>query len=447
MRTALRPRTLVLFLGDVFFFAFSLWVTLAVRAFALPSRALLAAYVAPFAFLFLVWVLVYFVAGLYESRSIIFARRALSSTLLIAQIINVGIAALFFFLVPEFGIAPKTILLIYLVVSFLFILAWRVFFFPWLGLQKSEAALVVGEGAEIDELVQAIAHAHHAPARIVAILRPSGGAIVEAIRQAVAEHHVRFIIADFSDDRVASAFPELYVFLASGIRFVDALELYEEVFGRIPLSQINERWLVHNVSRYSHVLYDSLKRIIDITIALPAALVSLLLYPFIICAVKIQDGGPIFYKQIRTGQNNVPFAMVKFRSMTGMDQGAEVLRSKLTVTPVGKLLRVSRVDELPQLWSVLWGDLSLIGPRPEIPAMVAEYERSIPYYGVRHLVKPGLSGWAQLYHDNHPHHGMETEATREKLSYDLYYLKHRSLVLDLTIALKTIKKLLTRSGV
>jgi lipopolysaccharide/colanic/teichoic acid biosynthesis glycosyltransferase len=95
----------------------------------------------------------------------------------------------------------------------------------------------------------------------------------------------------------------------------------------------------------------------------------------------------------------------------------------------------------------LRGDLSLIGPRPEFPALVEEYNKQIPYYNVRHIVKPGLSGWAQLYHDNHPHHEAEVGATREKLSYDLYYLKHRSLTLDVVIALKTIKKLLTRSGV
>jgi exopolysaccharide biosynthesis polyprenyl glycosylphosphotransferase len=446
MRTALRPPTLALFLGDIFFFAFSLWVTLAVRALALPPSSLLSAYAAPFAFLFCIWALVYFVAGLYESRSIIFARRALSSTLLIAQVVNVAIAVLFFFLVPQFGIAPKTILLIYLVISFLFILAWRVFLFPWLGLQKSDAALVVGEGAEIDEMLHALAAAHHAPARVVAVLNPSSTNLADTIRRNVAQHHVRFIIADFRDERVAAAFPQLYTFLADGIQFFDALELYEEIYGRVPLSQINERWLVRNVSRYSHLLYDPLKRIIDIAIALPAAFVSLVFYPFIILAIKIQDGGPIFYTQLRTGQNNVPFAMVKFRSMTGMDQGAEVLKSKLSVTPVGKFLRVSRLDELPQLWSVIVGDLSLIGPRPEIPAMVAEYERAIPYYGIRHLVKPGLSGWAQIYHDNHPHHGMAAEATREKLSYDLYYLKHRSLLLDLIIVLKTIKKLLSIVG-
>ena len=176
-------------------------------------------------------------------------------------------------------------------------------------------------------------------------------------------------------------------------------------------------------------------------------LLSLVFYPFLIIAIKLQDGGPVFYSQIRTGQNNRPIVMRKFRSMSGSDQGGEVLKSKLVVTPVGKFLRKTRIDEIPQLWNVLKGDLSLIGPRPEFPALVAEYGKHIPYYHLRHLVKPGLSGWAQLYHDNHPHHGTEVEATREKFSYDLYYLTHRSLVLDATIALKTIKKLLTRSGV
>lgn len=135
--------------------------------------------------------------------------------------------------------------------------------------------------------------------------------------------------------------------------------------------------------------------------------------------------------------------------MTGNDSGAYGTSgvTKFKVTRVGGFLRVTRLDELPQLWNIVRGDLSLIGPRPEVPPLVQKYKQEIPYYNVRHLVRPGLSGWAQLYHDNHPHHGEAVEATREKLSYDLYYIKHRSLTLDLTIALKTIKKLLTRSGV
>ena len=447
MATAFRPRTLILFLGDIFFFAFSLWLALYLRAFSAPDYDTLIAHLIPFSFLFAAWVVVFFIAGLYESRSIILARRTLSATLLVAQTFNIVLAALFFFLIPLFGIAPKTLLLVYLLTSFPLVLFWRAILFPWLGLQKPEQAIVVGDRVEVSELVGALARAPRAPARVAVHLNPARATIVEDIQRAVAEHRVRFIIADFSDPRVSKAFPDMYNFLASGIRFFDAMGLYEEVFGRIPLSSVDERWLARNVSRHSQMWYDVFKRVMDIMIALPAAVLSLVVYPFIIVAQKIQDGGLVFYMQYRVGEYNRPFMMIKFRSMSGVDQGDEVLRSKYVVTPVGRVIRKTRLDELPQLWNVIKGDMSLIGPRPEFPAMVEEYTKEIPYYNVRHLVKPGLSGWAQLYHDNHPHHGTEVAATSEKLSYDLYYLKHRSLTLDLVIALKTIKKLLTRSGV
>jgi lipopolysaccharide/colanic/teichoic acid biosynthesis glycosyltransferase len=116
------------------------------------------------------------------------------------------------------------------------------------------------------------------------------------------------------------------------------------------------------------------------------------------------------------------------------------------ITRAGAFLRKSRLDELPQLWDVLRGDLSLVGPRPELPALTKIYEKEIPYYNVRHLIKPGLSGWAQLYHDNHPHRGGNVEETKNKLSYDLYYIKNRSFWLDFRVALKTIKTLLSRAG-
>jgi lipopolysaccharide/colanic/teichoic acid biosynthesis glycosyltransferase len=267
-----------------------------------------------------------------------------------------------------------------------------------------------------------------------------------AVKEAVASTRPRFIIADFNNKEVWEAFPELYNYLAQGIRFFDAFTLYEEVFGRVPLSVLNERWIADNVSRTSNRLYDMVKRVMDVGVALPAAILSLVVYPFIIAAQKLQDGGVIFYTQHRTGRYNIPFLMLKFRSMSGVDQGSEVLKSRYVVTPVGKVLRKTRLDELPQLWNVVKGEMSLIGPRPEFPVMVEEYTREIPYYGVRHLIKPGLSGWAQLYGE-HGHHSVDLDTTKNKLSHDLYYIKHRSLLLDITIALKTIKKLLTRSGI
>ncbi len=132
--------------------------------------------------------------------------------------------------------------------------------------------------------------------------------------------------------------------------------------------------------------------------------------------------------------------------MTGSDSGEAVLKSALRVTKLGRLLRSTRIDELPQCVSVLRGDISVVGPRPELPALAEVYTRDVPYYHARHLVRPGLTGWAQLYHDAHPHHGADIAETRNKLSYDLYYLKHQSFLLDIEIILKTAKKLITRSG-
>ncbi len=445
MTTAFRPRTLVLFVGDILSFMAALWLSLFLRAFEAPPQDIFLAHLLPFSVLFVAWIAVFFIAGLYENRSIILARRALSTTLLVAQTFNIVIAALFFFFVPLFGIAPKTLLFIYLGVSFLLILLWRVALSP--RLWSPEPAIAVGSSTEIKELARALNAAHRAPARIAAVVDPAEKDLAGELRATVARYRVRMVIADWDNPRVSAVFGDISSYIAEGVRFFDATGLYETMFGRIALYRVDNRWVARNVSRYGHTLYDPLKRAMDIAAAVVLGALSLTLYPFLILAVKLQDGGAVFYSQVRVGQNGRPIVMRKFRSMTGTDNSTEVLKSSLTVTPVGSVLRKTRLDELPQLWNVLRGDLSLIGPRPEFPALVEEYRKHIPYYHLRHLVKPGLSGWAQLYHDNHPHHGSDVEATREKLSYDLYYLTHRSLVLDATIALKTIKKLLTRSGV
>jgi lipopolysaccharide/colanic/teichoic acid biosynthesis glycosyltransferase len=177
-------------------------------------------------------------------------------------------------------------------------------------------------------------------------------------------------------------------------------------------------------------------------------ILSLVFYPFIICTIKLDDGGPAFIAQERVGRGDELVRIYKFRSMSGNDNGAygEKGSTTLTVTRVGKYLRVSRLDELPQFLNVIKGEMSLVGPRLEFPGLVREYERQIPYYGVRHLVKPGLFGWAQLYYHGDPHHMTDVEATKMKLSYDLYYLKHRSLLLDVLIILKTIRRLLIRGN-
>ena len=134
--------------------------------------------------------------------------------------------------------------------------------------------------------------------------------------------------------------------------------------------------------------------------------------------------------------------------MSGNDQGVYGASgvSKLTVTRVGRWLRMLRIDELPQLWAVLTGSLSLVGPRPELPALASQYSARIPYYSARYLVAPGLTGWAQIKHDRDPHHSSDFEETRTKLSYDLYYMRHRSLLLDLFVLLQTFRIVFTARG-
>ncbi len=442
------PRTAILFVGDICFFIFALWLSLFLRVMDPPSQAVFVDHLVPFSLLFIVWIMVFFIAGLYESRSIVFARRALSDTLLWAQGINLTIAAIFFFFVPIFGIAPKTLLFIYLVVSFGLVLLWRAFIFPWLGLQKPERAIVIGSGAEMEELMLALKNAHRTPAQVVVHIDPVVENLPKMVSEAMHTHHPRFVIADLGDSRITNAFPQLYNYLFSRVRFLDAAELYEEVFGRIPLSRIDESWIARNISRTTHFLYDVFKRIVDIVCALGIGGVSLIFYPLIMIAIFIEDGGAPFVSLPRVGEGGRVFNMYKFRSMNGNDQGSygALGATKLTVTKVGKYLRAWRLDELPQLWNILVGDLSFVGPRPETPTLVATYEREIPFYGVRHLIKPGLSGQAQLYYHGDPHGTTDVYATKMKLSYDVFYLKHRSATLDLSIFIKTIRRILIRSN-
>jgi lipopolysaccharide/colanic/teichoic acid biosynthesis glycosyltransferase len=276
---------------------------------------------------------------------------------------------------------------------------------------------------------------------------PSHEVIQQACRVAE-EEDVTFLVVDFSDRAVETALPIIYdaAFHKQRFALVDAAELYEEVFDRVPLSLINYEWILVNVS--ASRIYDMLKRLLDVALATLFGIISLIAYPFVALAIKLDDGGDIFITQKRVGKFQQPIAVIKFRSMSGNDEGdyGESGVTKLAVTRVGKWLRLLRLDELPQLWNVLRGDLTIVGPRPELPALAAQYSARIPYYNARYLVPPGLTGWAQIRHDRDPHHGTDIAETKEKLSYDLYYLKRRSLLQDLFVMLQTVRIILTARG-
>lgn len=440
---------LLLLAGDILIFVASLWITLALRYLAPPSAGFFELHLVPFSMLFFAWVVVFFLSGLYGRHTRIFRSR-LTTLILASQFINMVIAALFFFLVPAFGIAPKTILVLYLVVSFLLIFAWRGLIFPYLPRNRPKGILIA-TGPDAMALADEVRTDRHAAFTFDHVIDTEIAPTHEIIQRAcrVAEQEdISFLVADFSHEAVSASLPIIYnsVFNKRRFALIDAADLYEELFERVPLSLISYEWVLANIS--ASRVYDAVKRGIDIAAALVLGVLSLVLYPLVYVAIKLDDRGPIFITQERVGRYQAPTKVMKFRSMTGNDGGqyGDSGKSKLRVTRVGRLLRTLRIDELPQIWSVLAGDLSFVGPRPELPALASQYDARIPYYNARYLIAPGLTGWAQIKHDRHPHHGTAVDETKEKLSYDLYYLKHRSLMLDIFIMLQTVRIVLTGRG-
>lgn len=447
MKVSNRKEPWLLLLGDIFTFIISLWLALFIRFRALPSGSAFQEHLWPFIILFIIWSLIFFIAGLYEKHTLFF-KRNLSLRVFNAQIFNSFLAIVFFYFIPYFGITPKIILFIYIIICSLFIFIWRLYgqnIFTW---PSKDKAIIFGQEPELSDLLREVNHNPRYGLELVRAFNVTDLASVNflaEISSLVKAENVSVIIIDLDNDNLKNNFPNFYNLLFSQIRFMDINILYEDIFDRIPLTLINYDWFLRNISLANNIIYDVIKRITDIIISAVLGLLSLVFYPIIYLGIKIDDQGKIFIVQDRVGKNNKLISIIKFRTMTFNDNENNN-KEKNKVTRFGSFLRKSRLDELPQLWNVLCGDLSLIGPRPELPALVNIYEKDVPYYRVRHLIKPGLSGWAQLYHKNHPHQGLNTEETKNKLSYDLFYIKNRSLLLDLQIILKTIKTILLQTG-
>lgn len=246
-------------------------------------------------------------------------------------------------------------------------------------------------------------------------------------------------------DRHAMADPErtrtLSQLKLTHVRMYSVERIGEMLTGRVGLAHIDENFLDDYAKHY---FYGFLKRLIDIVSVVAMAPLAVPVGALVALAVRLESKGPAVFRQVRVGLFGRPFVMLKFRSMTTEEDAPAQFASKQDprVTRVGRIIRKYRLDEIPQLWNVLTGDMSLIGPRPEQVPMVEQFSQSIPYYPYRHLVRPGLSGWAQVQQGYVGTH----EETVTKLSYDLYYVKHCSFALDLLIAVKTLRTLLTGYG-
>lgn len=446
MKTSFKNGIITMVLGDIAIFAASLYFALLVRQVAVPGRAVYTDHLVPFLPIFGLWFIVFFACGLYERR-VVFFRDKLRSALLVAQTSNFVLAGVFFYTLPWFGISPKTILFLVVVFAAALTFFWRRVLFPKLSQLGQTKVFFIGGGNLLVDIERHLSKTLSSDIKIVGSHSDNGTGnhiSIEEIKQNIRNNNVDFVIVDTRQDDDKNYLDAFYDLVFDGVRFIDIKDFYEELLEKAPLSMIDAQWFVEYVSVRRGTVYDLLKRIMDLAIAVPLGVFSLIFYPFTILAIKLDDGGPVYIYQDRVGERGKTIRIVKFRSMKTSDSGKWVTKDDDRITKVGKFLRKSRIDELPQLWNVIKGDLSLIGPRPELPKLVDVYIDTIPHYNVRHTIRPGLSGWAQIHHDIPPH---SIDETKEKLAYDLYYIKRRSFVLDLKIALQTVKTLISRTGI
>ncbi len=266
--------------------------------------------------------------------------------------------------------------------------------------------------------------------------------------QLVDDYHISDLVMAINSDVQGATFQAILDVQEAGVEVTRMPILYEEITLRVPIHHLESDWLIRSFVDQLRVsvIYELLKRLMDMLGGLAGLLVFALVYPFAAIATLMDSGFPILYSQVRLGKGGQIFKIYKFRTMK---QNAEADgEAKLAeendprVTRVGNFLRRTRLDELPQFWNVLHGEMSLVGPRAERPELVAEFQKQIPFYRARLLVKPGLTGWAQI---NYGYVASVTE-TAVKLEYDLYYIKHRSLPMDFNVILRTVGTVLSRKG-
>lgn len=410
----------------------------------------------PISVIFGFWLVLLYSNGLYDMR---YAKPSLALFQRFAGtwLLSMGVAIALFYLLPAFIITPKTNLFIIAGLYAALFVGWRATAAMFLGQATKTKVLVIQPGEEMLSLLNNLQDSPQLGYEVVGIINSTRQLPENKIRSfspetplraLVNEHHINLVVASKQDS--SRLHEELYELLFWEVRVINSENFFESLTGRIPLEALTETWFFENLQSERAILYDTSHRVLDYIISILTLSVLGILLPILIPLIKLSSPGPLFYRQQRVGRNGQRFAIFKLRTMRAVnkDGGAEVAGAQMTtendsrVTLVGKIIRQLRLDELPQAWNVIRGDMSLIGPRPERPEFIYELERALPYFAVRHLVKPGITGWAQV---NYPY-AATTAEQMVKFQYDLYYIKNRSYLLDLAIFLKTFHVLLYGKG-
>jgi sugar transferase (PEP-CTERM system associated) len=333
--------------------------------------------------------------------------------------------------------------------------AWRLMFISVTRDSHLEhRVLIVGTGALAAMVAREIRTQHdfayrvvgfiEEPAAMAAAVGPVLGTPADLDRL-IETHGIDRIVVGLSDRRGHLPIEELLHAKLAGVCVEDAATMYERIAGKILVDDLKPSWLIFSDGFQASRLTRAAKRTFDLVCASIGFVLALPLMILTAIAVRLDSPGPVFYCQERVGENERLFTLCKFRSMrTDAEKGTPIWAKDKDdrVTRVGRFIRLTRLDELPQFWNVIRGDMSFVGPRPERPFFVRQLEQAIPFYTARHAVKPGVTGWAQVKY----RYGASVEDALEKLRYDLYYIKHRSLAFDLTILIDTVKVIVARKG-
>ena len=437
MPSTFKKRIFTLFfflLPTMFIFGVSLWATL---LFWYPegiSHEQLALHVNLFSLIGICWLALYYGFGLFDLETHRSANKWIPA-LIGANCIGLIVAAIIFYVQPNFLITPRRFLFVDVVCVFLLSMLWQLIVrtvsnrfihrtIYFLDLEPEYSTLK----SELD---------HHA-------IGTTTRAIVEEQLSSLKKSQTESCLFVLPNDPAFSDATTklLTTFHTQGVSFIRFDQFYEEAFRRVYTTHLNDWWLLEHTHHDQMGIYPIVKRLFDLFCAIVIGIIFLLTFPFMALLLKCSDGGKIFFTQIRLSVNGTPFTIYKYRTMrAGTPNNTWTEDQDPRVTPVGRFLRKTRLDELPQWINMLRGDMSLIGPRPEQAGIVEQLKTEIPYFESRHTIRPGLIGWAQL----HVYANNVTES-KQKLQYDLYYLKHRSFLFDSEIFLKTIAHVFFLNG-
>lgn len=388
----------------------------------------------PFSFLYLSWLIIFYIFGLYDLNAVRL-RVIIYPKILGAVSVGLGLGIVFFYLVPFFGIAPKTNLFLNVLIFGILFFIWRKLFYVLLSSRLINNVAILGKDRQkINDLAKEIASRPYLGYKLVALFDDGRNLLSKIQKEKI---NTLIVTEDFETD--FNLLENLYQCLEASINFLDWNQAYELFCQKIPAAFLNKKWFLENLREGERRAYDKIKGGLDRVLAAGFLVLTLPFWVLIIVLIKLEDGGQVIYRQERIGKNGKPFFLLKFRSMkkdAEKSTGAVWAKEKdPRITKIGKFLRRTHLDELPQMINMIKGEISLVGPRPERPEFVEQLEKEIPHYHIRHLIKPGFTGWAQLKF----RYGRSVMDAQEKFQYDLYYLKNRSPMLDLGILLKTFQ--------